>query len=319
MSAVTVFFILLVAVFATLAFFTEPSEADKRIQQRLGQLDRRRTVDDEDQTEIVKRVTFSSIPWFDHILRHTKSALQLHLILEQAKVPWTAARFFFYSSIVMLAGSIIGHYWIPVGFVGWIPGLVLGFLPLMYVLYRRSARFAKFQALLPDAIDLIARALRAGHSLPSSLLNVAEEIDDPLGPEFKYCADEMNFGLPFRDAMQNLMRRFPLQDLQFLVSAILMQRETGGNLPELLDKTAVLLRARIHLQQKVKVYTAQGRMTGMILLALPFVAFVLLNLANPGYTAPLYQTDTGVHMIYITLASMALGAIVIRRIVQVKY
>jgi tight adherence protein B len=98
-----------------------------------------------------------------------------------------------------------------------------------------------------------------------------------------------------------------------------MQRETGGNLPELLDKTAVLLRARIHLQQKVKVYTAQGRMTGMILLALPFIAFVLLNLANPGYTAPLYQTDTGIHMIYGTLVSMALGAIVIRRIVQVKY
>ena len=318
MSAVTVFFILLVAVFATLAFFTEPSEADKRIQQRLGELDKRRT-DDDIQTEIVKHVTFSSIPWFDRILRNMKSALQLQLMLEQAKLPWTAARFFFYSSIIMLAGSIIGHYWIPVGFIGWIPGLVLGFLPLVYVLYQRSARFAKFNALLPESIDLISRSLRAGHSLPSSLVTVAEEIGDPVGPEFKYCAEEMNFGLPFRDAMQNLLRRFPLQDLQFLISAILLQRETGGNLPELLDKTAALLRARIHLQQKVKVYTAQGRMTGVVLLSLPFVAFVLLNLANPGYIAPLYQTDTGLHMIYITLGSMALGAIVIRRIVQVKY
>jgi len=187
------------------------------------------------------------------------------------------------------------------------------------VLYQRSARFAKFNALLPESIDLISRSLRAGHSLPSSLVTVAEEIGDPVGPEFKYCAEEMNFGLPFRDAMQNLLRRFPLQDLQFLISAILLQRETGGNLPELLDKTAALLRARIHLQQKVKVYTAQGRMTGVVLLSLPFVAFVLLNLANPGYIAPLYQTDTGLHMIYITLGSMALGAIVIRRIVQVKY
>jgi tight adherence protein B len=318
MSAVTVFLILLVAVFATLAFFTEPSEADKRIQQRLSELDRRRG-DDDDQTEIVKHVTFSSIPWFDRILRNMKSALQLQLMLEQAKLDWTAARFFFYSSIIMLAGAIIGHYWIPVGFVGWIPGLVLGFLPLMYVLYQRSARFAKFNALLPEAIDLISRALRAGHSLPSALLTVSEEIADPLGPEFKYCADEMNFGLPFRDAMQNLLRRFPLQDLQFLISAILLQRETGGNLPELLDKTAALLRARIHLQQKVKVYTAQGRMTGIILLSMPFIAFVLLNLANPGYIAPLYQTDTGLHMIYATICSMALGAIVIRRIVQVKY
>ena len=320
MSAVTVFFILLVAVFATLAYFTEPSEADKRIQQRLNELgDKRRTGDADDQTEIVKHVTFSSIPWMDRFLRSTKSALQLQLMLEQAKLPWTAARFFFYSSCIMLAGSIIGHYWIPVGFVGWIPGLVLGFLPLIWVLHQRAKRFAKFNALLPEAIDLIARALRAGHSLPSALVSVSEEIADPVGPEFRYCADEMNYGLPFREAMQNLLRRFPIQDLQFLVSAILLQRETGGNLPELLDKTSALLRARIHLQQKVKVYTAQGRMTGIILLALPFIAFVLLNLANPAYTAPLYQTDTGKHMIYATIISMTLGAIVIRRIVQVKY
>jgi tight adherence protein B len=319
MSAVTVFFILLVAVFGTLAYFTEPSEADKRIQKRLNDLGEKRRTDDEVQTEIVKHVTFSSIPWFDRLLRDKKPALQLQLMLEQAKLEWTAARFFFFSSCFMLAGSIIGHYWIPVGFVGWIPGLVLGFLPLLWVLHQRSARFAKFNALLPDAIDLIARALRAGHSLPSALVSVSEEIAEPVGPEFRYAADEMNFGLPFRDAMQNLMRRFPLQDLQFLVSAILLQRETGGNLPELLDKTANLLRARIHLQQKIKVYTAQGRMTGVILLALPFIAFVLLNLANPAYTAPLYQTDTGLHMIYATIISMALGAFFIRRIVQVKY
>jgi tight adherence protein B len=318
MSPITVFLIILVAVFATVAFFTEPTEADKRIQQRLGELHHRR-VEDETQTEIVKRVTFSTIPWMDRLLRSTKSALQLQLVLEQAKVPWTAGRFFFFSSCFMLVGSLVGHYWIPVGFAGWIPGLALGFLPLAYVLYRRSARFAKFDALLPEAIDLIARALRAGHSLASAMISVSEEIADPLGPEFRHCADEMNFGLPFRDSMLNLFQRFPLQDLQFLISAILLQRETGGNLPELLDKTANLLRARIHLQQKVKVYTAQGRMSGAILLALPFIAFVLLNLARPGYTAPLYETAVGRKMIYTTLISMSLGAIVIRRIVQVKY
>jgi len=148
---------------------------------------------------------------------------------------------------------------------------------------------------------------------------VAEEIADPLGPEFRRCADEMNFGLPFREAMLNLFRRFPIQDLQFLISAILLQRETGGNLAELLDKTAALLRSRIHLQQKVKVYTAQGRMTGGILLALPFIAFVLLNLVRPGYTAPLFESDTGRIMVYGTLVSMALGAYFIRRIIKIKY
>jgi tight adherence protein B len=315
---ITVFLFVLVAVFATVAFFTEPSAADKRVQQRLSGLDRRIMADGE-QAEIVRQVTFSRIEWVDRFLRDTKAALQLHLLLEQAKVSWTVGRFFFFSACMMLVGSIVGHYWIPAGFVGWIPGLLLGFTPLLWLRYRRSVRFRRFNLLLPEAVDLIARSLRAGQSLPMAMVTVAEEISDPLGPEFRRCADEMNFGLPFREAMLNLFRRFPLQDLQFLISAILLQRETGGNLAELLDKTAALLRARIHLQQKVKVYTAQGRMTGGILLALPFIAFVLLNLVRPGYTAPLFESETGRIMVYGTLVSMALGAFFIRRIITIKY
>ena len=318
MSMITVFLIVLVAVFATLAYFTEPSEADKRIQQRLGGLDRRLSGED-DQGEIVKQVTFSRIAWLDRSLRGTKAALQLQLLLEQAKVPWTVGRFFFYSACMMLVGSVVGHWWIPLGFAGWIPGLALGLAPLAWVLYRRSVRFRRFNLLLPEAVDLIARSLRAGQSLPMALVTVSEEIADPLGPEFRRSADEMNYGMPFREAMLNLFRRFPLQDLQFLISAILLQRETGGNLAELLDKTAAVLRSRIQLQQKVKVYTAQGRMTGAVLIAMPFIAFIMLNLVRPGYTAPLFETETGLKMVYVTLISMALGAFFIRRIIQIKY
>ncbi len=318
MSPITIFLIVLVAVFATVVFFLEPSETDKRIQQRLSDLDRHLTAEGE-PTEIVRRVTFSRIPWLDRTLRDTRSALQLHLLLEQAKVRWTVGRFFFYSACMMLIGSIIGHWWIPIGFVGWIPGLALGLTPLGWVLYQRSLRFRRFNLLLPDAVDLIARSLRAGQALPSAMVTVAEEIADPLGPEFRQCADEMTFGLPFRDAMLNLFRRFPLPDLQFLVAAILVQKETGGNLAELLDKTAAVLRSRIQLQQKVRVYTAQGRLTGIILIALPFVCFVLLNLVRPGYTSPLFEDPFGRKMVYGALISMTLGAIFIRRIIQVKY
>jgi tight adherence protein B len=318
MSPITVFLIVLVFVFATAVFFLEPSETDKRIQQRLSGLDHR-LLEEGEQTEIVRRVTFSKIAWIDQILRNSKSALQLQLLLDQAKVRWTVGRFVFYSLCFMLFGAILGNWWIPVGFVGWIPGLVLGLAPFAWVLYRRSNRFRRFNLQLPDAVDLIARSLRAGHSLPSALLNVAQEIADPLGPEFQQCADEMTFGLPFREALLNLFRRFPLQDLQFLVAAILVQKETGGNLAELLDKTAAVLRSRIQLQQKVKVYTAQGRMTGVILVALPFVCFILLNIARPGYTSPLFETEIGRKMVYGTLASMALGAIFIKRIIEVKY
>jgi tight adherence protein B len=319
MSPITVFLIVLVAVFATLAYFTEPSEADKKIQQRLGGLDRHHLTGEDDQGEIIRQVTFSRVAWVDRFLRETKAALQLQLLLEQAKVPWTVGRFFFYSACMMLVGSIVGHWWIPAGFVGWIPGLTLGLAPFAWVLYKRSVRFRRFNVLLPEAVDLIARSLRAGQSLPMAMVTVAEEMGDPLGPEFRRCADEMNYGMPFREAMLGIFRRFPLQDLQFLISAILLQRETGGNLAELLDKTAALLRARIQLQQKVKVYTAQGRMTGAVLIALPIIAFVLLNLVRPGYTAPLFETDTGLKMVYGTVVSMALGAFFIRRIIRIKY
>ena len=318
MSMITVFLIVLVFVFATLVFFLEPSEADKRIQERLSGLDHR-LLEEGEQTEIVRRVSFSRIAWIDRFLRGSKAALRLHLLLEQAKVRWTVGRFSFYSACLMLVGSLIGHWWIPAGFVGWIPGVALGLAPLGWVLYRRSDRFRRFNLQLPDGIDLIARSLRAGHSLPRALVNVAEEVADPLGPEFQQCADEMTFGLPFRDAMLNLFRRFPLQDLQFLIAAILVQKETGGNLAELLDKTAAVLRSRIQLQQKVKVYTAQGRMTGVILVSLPFASFILLNLVRPGYTAPLFETEVGRKMVYGTLVSMLLGAIVIKRIIQIKY
>jgi tight adherence protein B len=129
----------------------------------------------------------------------------------------------------------------------------------------------------------------------------------------------MSFGLPFRDSLMHLFRRFPIQDLQFLVSAILLQKETGGNLAELLDKTAAVLRGRIRLQQKVRVHTAQGRMTGAILLAMPFVAFILMNVVSPGWTRPLFENELGRKLTYYTLGSMALGAYAIRRIIRVEY
>jgi len=318
MSMITIFLILLVAVFATVAFFTEPSEDDKRIRERLSGLDR--YVANADREEgILRQATFSSIPNLDRFLRGTKFAPKLQLMLEQAKLSWTVGRFFFFSACLVVVGATVGNWSIPVSFVGWIPGVLAGFLPLFWVLYRRSARFRRFNLQLPDAIDLISRALRAGHALPSALVTVADEMTDPLGSEFRRTADELNYGLPFREALQNLSTRFPVPDLQFLISAMLVQKETGGNLPELLDKTAAVLRSRIQLKQKVRIYTAQGRMTGAILMALPFICFIVLSILRPGYGAPLIESEVGRKMIYGTLISMTIGFFVIRRIVQVKY
>jgi len=317
MSMISVFLIVLVAVFATLAYFTEPTEEDKRLRERLVGLDRRLLESHEDG--IMRRVTFSSIPSFDQFLRSHKLGPRLQLMLEQAKLSWTVGRFFFYSALMVAVGAVAGNWWIKTTIVAWLPAVALGCAPLLMALYQRAARFRRFNVQLPDAIDLISRALRAGHALPATLILVADEMTDPLGTEFRRTADELNYGLPFREALLNLNRRFPVRDLQFMVSAILVQKETGGNLAELLDKTATVLRSRLQLQQKVKVHTAQGRMTGAILFALPFLCFLLLNIVKPGYGDPLFENEVGRKMIYGTLASMTVGAVVIQRIVRVKY
>ena len=318
MSIITAFLILLVAVFATVAYFTEPSEADKRIRARLSELDGRSTEADR-EAEIVRRVAFSRNAILDRLLRNRAIARNLQLMLDQAKLPWTVGRLFFYSAVMVVAGAIAGNVWISGGLAGWIPGMTLGAVPFLFVLKKRADRFRRFNLLLPDATDLIARALRAGHSLPSALILVADEMTDPLGPEFRRAADELNYGMPFREGLLNLGRRFPLQDLQFLCSAILLQKETGGNLAELLDKTAALLRSRIQLQQKVRVHTAQGKMTGAILVALPFICFAGLSLLRPGYGQLLFDNEIGRKMVYGTLVSITIGIILIRRIIQVKY
>ena len=317
MFMITIFLLLLVSVFATVAYFTEPSEADKRTRERLVGLDRHASMEDR-KDDIVRQVTFSSVPSVDRFLRNNKYAIRLQLMLDQAKLPWTVGRFFFFSAVLMLIGAAIGNWWIPADFFGWIPGIALGTIPLAWVIYRRAGRFRRFNLMLPDAIDLMSRALRAGHALPSALSMVADEISDPLGPEFRRTADELNYGLPFREALLNLERRFPVRDLRFLVTAILVQKESGGNLITLLDKSAAVLRSRIHLAQKVKVFTAQGRLTGVILMALPFVCFIALNLVSPGYTKPLFENEIGRRMVYGTILSLAIGFFLIRRIIRIK-
>ena len=228
------------------------------------------------------------------------------------------SRLFFYSALLMIAGGMIGKWWVPMGLIGWIPGMLLGAVPLVWVLYKRSVRLRKLTVMLPDAVDLMSRSLRAGYALPSTLVMVADELSDPLGPEFRRTADELNYGLPFREALLNLAHRSPVSDLKFLITAILIQKETGGNLVELLDKIAAVLRSRVHLQQKVRVFTAQGRITGAILVAMPFVLFVALNLVKPGYTQPLFESETGLKMVYAALALMAIGVMAIRRVIKIE-
>jgi tight adherence protein B len=195
-------------------------------------------------------------------------------------------------------------------------GLGTALLPWAYVLYQRNQRFNKFGEGLPEALDLMVSALRVGHSLNAALELVTRECRPPIGTEFKICFDEQNYGLELKTAMSNMTTRVPLQDLRMVATAILIQKESGGNLAEVLDKTAQVIRERFRLKRQVMVYTAQGRLTGWILSILPLALGVALYILNPDMISILWKREIGIHLLYAAGVLMVIGGLIIRKIVR---
>src|SRR5437868_5450076 len=313
------FFIVLVAAFAVVAFFSEPSKTDKLIHSRLVSLDRKVVAAGDEDEGIVKQITFSTIPAFDRFLRNNRVAIGLQLLIEQSDSHWTVGRVVFSSLTLISVGALLGNWWIIPGVIGWLPGLALGAAPYLFLLQKRKLRLRRFSEQLPSGIDLMSRGLRAGQALPATLETVAQEAEEPLRSEFRRATDEQRFGLPFREAMVNLSRRVPFSDLQFLVTAILVQKETGGNLAQILDKTSHVIRERVRLAGELRIRTAQGRLTGWILCALPFVMFIGMNFLHPGYGKALFEDPLGQKLVTYAGGAMVIGIVVIRKIVNVKY
>jgi tight adherence protein B len=191
-------------------------------------------------------------------------------------------------------------------------------IPYVLLRMKRDRRLKGFNTALPDAIDLMARALRAGHSMNSSIEMIAEQSPEPLASEFVQVFKQQRLGLHFREALMQMGSRIPSKDLQFLITAILVQKETGGDLTEILDRTTHVIRDRIRIQGEVRTHTAQGRMTGWILGLLPVIMLVLLNIASPGYSTVLFHDPTGQKLLYAGGVLIVLGGLVIRKIVDVQ-
>jgi len=191
-------------------------------------------------------------------------------------------------------------------------------IPYKILARRRKRRLQKFEKQLPDALDLLARGLRAGHAFPSGLQQVAKEMPDPLGTEFFRTFREFNHGLDLNNALLNLCDRIDLRDLSFFTTAVLIQRETGGNLTEILEKISILIRERFKLRDQVKALTAEGRLSGLILLILPPLLAGILMLVNPAYESQLFQHPTGRVMCTVALGFQLLGMWCIHKIVNIK-
>jgi tight adherence protein B len=233
-------------------------------------------------------------------------------------VRWWVSSVVAYSLACAAGGALVSALFTSSFVLPLLSGVALGFAPTGYLMIMRGQRFAQCTKILPDAVDLMARSLRAGHALNSALEMVSSDIAEPLSSEFRTVYEEQSLGLPLRDALDNLLQRIPSADLEFLAAALLLQKETGGNLAQILDKTSSLMRDRVRLRGQIRTHTAQARVSGWVLGVLPFVMFVAMNLLNPGYESILLNDPIGIKLIYAGFVMLGVGALVIRKIVDIQ-
>lgn len=243
----------------------------------------------------------------------------LHHLLSQSGLSWSLESFLMRTvssaTIAGLATLLVSGSVLP----GAVAFAVAAAGPYCYARWKKKRRTRRLESQLPDAIDLIGRAVRAGHPLTEGIRMAAEEAPKPLASEFRITFEEQKFGLPFEEALMGLGDRVEIVDMRILITAILVQREVGGNLSEILEQIAETMRARFSLKRQVRVYTAQGRMSGYTLAALPILVGLVIAVINPGYLSPLFQETVGKVMVWGAVTMQAIGFLWIRRIVDIRY
>lgn len=268
--------------------------------------------------QVRREERLSLVPWLDEWLRKTDLAGRLQLLLYQSEVPWTVGRLLTSATLLALASGYAVYLRTGAFPLGIAVGLFAGSIPFQYVVRRRDRRFEQMRQFLPEALDLMVASIRAGHTLSSAMGMAARECPEPIRKEFRQCFDEQNYGLDLRSALSNLQYRMPIGEVRMLVTAVLIQTESGGNLTEILEKAAYLIRENFRLRRQVQVHTAQGRMSGWVLTVFPVVIGFLLYLLNPEHMSLLWTHPTGRKLVYTGLVMMTIGGLLIRKIVRVR-
>jgi tight adherence protein B len=268
--------------------------------------------------DLRKDEQLSSIPWLNRKLTTLELTPYLRKLLDQANLNWSTGRLLsMCGACAVIPGAII-YYKFGLFLVAAGVGVVLGLAPLGFVYFKRSRRFSAFEQGLPEALDLMVSGLRAGHSLIAAMGLVGRECPDPVGGEFKTCFEEQNYGLELKNALDNLTDRVPLQDLRIVSTAITIQKESGGNLAEVLDKTAYVIRERFRLKRNIRTHTAQGRLTGWILTLLPVVLGLAIYTINPTMMSVLWTREIGIKLLWAAAIMIVIGGLVIRKIVNME-
>jgi tight adherence protein B len=276
------------------------------------------TGDDGQTKTVVKASSVGPLPGIDRVLGGTTQGNKLARWIEQSGVKTTLSAILLVAFGLAAAGALVVMFTIRTAAI--VPfGAAIGFaLPFVYLKVKRARRMRTFEENFPEALDLIARSLKAGHAFVTGLKMVADEMDEPVGPEFRKTFDEQNFGLPLKDALENLTLRVPSLDVRFFATAVLIQRETGGNLSEILENLAHVVRERFKILRQVRVHTAHGRFTGYVLLALPAVLCVALSFINPDHMNLLFRERMGHIMLGAAVIMQTIGYFWIQQVVKIE-
>lgn len=245
---------------------------------------------------------------------------RLQALLEQAGLKWRVARLVHACLAFFLLGYLVVHFLLPPKYriLGLIPATGVGLLPLLHVIRKRKSRMHRFEELFPDSLEFVSRSMRAGHAFSVSLEMIHREFQEPLASEFKRAFEEHNLGLPLDVALEKLAKRVPLLDVQFFVSAVILQKRTGGNLAEILDKLAFIIRERFKLRGKIRAISAHGRMTGTALSSIPIAVAVLMFFSNREYVLFFFNDEVGNYLMAAGVGMQLLGYWIIQQIVKIE-
>ena len=269
--------------------------------------------------KLLRDEMLSSVPLIHRLMSRWSWFGRMQNFLTQAGMKVKPAKFLLLCGVFALAGYVVAAHTIarfpgaPIAVA-----VAAGLLPVVMVSFKRRKRLNKFEEHFPEALDLLGRAVRAGHAFTTGLEMIGKETSEPIAGEFRKTFDEQNFGIPLRDALLNLTERVPLIDVRFFVTALLVQRETGGNLAEILDGLSRVIRERFRLYREVRVKTAQGKLTAGILIALPPFMMCLLGIINPAYMRVLFQDHRGLIALAIAAVSQCIGSAIIWKIIHIE-
>lgn len=316
------FFVFLACLFITYALYLISSHASDakraRLDERLAEAIRSSAHSSDVEVQLARQELMSEIPWLNRMLINLQVTSKIKRMIDQADVHITVMRLVLFSLTAGVLAFLAVSMLTPSYLMMTLFGIIAAILPFAHIYTKRKKRLKKFLQLLPDALDLMSRGLSAGHAFTESLQMVATEMPEPISMEFRKTYDEQNLGLSLKLALENLVHRVPLLDLRMCVTAVLIQRETGGNLSELLEKVAHTIRERFRIMEDLKTLTLSSRWSAWLLCALPIFLAIYVTIMNPGYMDVMWRDPRGHKLLAIAAIMQVLGMLMVQKIMKIR-